>query len=219
MSVLPSRASMAADLPVVLWSRQKVALSAGVTETQRAGLDAVMSFSRKTVIDTVQSNVKEAFEVVDSWKKSGRIVADLEWTRLTPWREALAAVFDDPVKQKNLWQYKSVQIGYLGSAPSAGVLYLGAWLKSVLGAKVTFVEATQGVESGLQDVLLRSDGDEIELKRTSQDCMTLRNAGREQRYNYPDLSLYSLMNEELSVLGPDLVFDQAFSQAQELLQA
>jgi glucose-6-phosphate dehydrogenase assembly protein OpcA len=210
---------MAADLPVVLWSRQKTALSASVTHQQKAGLAAVMQFARKIIVDTLSSDLDSALYTLKGWYGEGRIIADLEWTRLTPWREALANAFDDTTLQSKVSNYRTVDVTYIGDNLTASVLYMGGWLASTLKAKVSFAKAKSGFGTGLQKVTLHSNSDTIELERTSNDCMTLRAGGRERKYSFTALNLYTLMNEELTVLGPDRIFQSAFTHALELRNA
>ncbi|MGH9620791.1 MAG: hypothetical protein ACRD45_13955, partial [Bryobacteraceae bacterium] len=59
----------------------------------------------------------------------------------------------------------------------------------------------------------------IELERRGCECMTLRSTRtRERHYNYSDATAYSLMNEELAVIGADPAFDTAFDHAREILR-
>ena len=83
-----------ADLPVIFWCRHKGALSQAATKDDHAGLEAITSLATKIVIDTRDMPTAEAITLLERWQARGRVVADLEWTRLTPWREPLAHVFD-----------------------------------------------------------------------------------------------------------------------------
>lgn len=207
---------LAADLPVVLWCRQTAALNPAASEKETTGLAAVMDFAGKTVVDTAGADLTSAHAVMKHWRQQGRIVADLQWTRLTPWRQALANAFDDPGKQREILQYKSVEVGYTGDAPDAAILYMAGWLCGVLDAEHSLVKLDVGQGTGLQRITLRSITDEIMLQRTSDQCMTLYVGGRQRKYTYSELSLYTLMNEELSILGPDPIFEKAFERALEI---
>lgn len=210
---------LAADLPVVLWCRQKTALNPDASERQKAGLAVVMDFAGKTIVDTRGLDVAGAFRVMKGWRQEGRVIGDLQWTRLTPWRQALANAFDDPVKQKEFSQYQLVEAAYTGDRPDATIFYMTGWLNGVLKAKYSLVQQSEGYGLGLQRVTLRSDSDEITLKKSGDDCMTLHVGGRERKYTKSELSLYTLMNEELSILGPDPIFEFAFERAQEIQSA
>jgi len=79
-----------ADLPVIFWCRHKGALRQAATKEEHAGLEAITSLATKIVIDTHDMPASEAVTLIERWQARGRVVADLEWTRLTPWREPLA---------------------------------------------------------------------------------------------------------------------------------
>src|SRR4051794_39230810 len=83
-----------ADLPVIFWCRHQGALSESATSDELAGLEAVTDLATKVVIDTRGMPAADAASLLERWQARGRVIADLEWTRLTPWREPLAHVFD-----------------------------------------------------------------------------------------------------------------------------
>jgi glucose-6-phosphate dehydrogenase assembly protein OpcA len=207
---------IAADLPVIFWCRHKAALSPSATKEQKAGLEAVMSLATKTIIDSKCQDVPSALELLSKWRNRGRTVADLEWTRLTPWREPIAHTFDSP--EFHLSQFHSVEIAHGDKEPCASVLYAGSWLSAPYKPSVTFTRI-EGRGSGLQRITLISNSARIDFERTG-DCMTLRTPnGRDRKYNYKEASADTLMTEELSVVGHDPAFDSAFERAQELLHA
>jgi glucose-6-phosphate dehydrogenase assembly protein OpcA len=210
---------LAADLPVVLWCRQKAALDPKAYDQHATGLSSIMDFAGKTVVDTGGIDLGGAFSVMTTWRQQGRVFSDLQWTRLTPWRQALANAFDDPAKQKEFFTYRSVEVAYIGDTPDAAIFYITGWLTGILKAQPSFVKQSEGHGSGLQRITLRSEKDEITLQRSGDDSMTLNVCGRERKYTYTELSLYTLMNEELSILGPDPIFDAAFLKAVEIQSA
>lgn len=71
------------------------------------------------------------------WKRvaaegAGR-VRDIAWTRLMPWRELLAEVFDQPAAAAAAGAIQEVAIHHGGAAPPAGAWLLAGWLASRLG--------------------------------------------------------------------------------------
>jgi len=61
-------------------------------------------------------------------------VVDLVWSRLTPWRELLAQLFDPPDKRPYLLSVQRVHIRAVNTtAGTIAALYLTAWLASRLG--------------------------------------------------------------------------------------
>ncbi len=207
----------AADLPVIFWCRHKAALSAGATDSQRAGLQAIINLSTKLIIDTQGDDAATAFDLLRRLSTRGRAVADLEWTRLTPWREPIAQIFDNPARDNRFSHFHTVEIAHAEDKPSPAALYVAGWLAAPHGAVVSFVRA-EGHGPGICRITLHSGSERIDFERTGAECMHLHSTtGLERSYSYAELGAYTLMNEELSVLGPDPSFNAAFTRAQELL--
>ena len=205
-----------ADLPVIFWCRHGAALSPAATRYQVSGLEAVMDLSTKVIVDTKGEDLATAFDVMAQWRAKGRIVADLEWARLTPWRQPIAQVFDNTARQVPFSNFRSFEIAYTDEKPRAAVFYAGGWLSGARKTRVSFVK-TDGYGPGIHRISLSSDSERIDFERTGNDCMTLRSTnGRARGYNYSDLALYSLMNEELAITGHDPAFESAFDRALEL---
>jgi glucose-6-phosphate dehydrogenase assembly protein OpcA len=207
----------APDLPVILWCRQKSALSPLATRHQVAGLEAVMRLSTKVIVDTHGEDIDTAFDLIGEWRGKGRIVADLEWARLTAWRQPLAQIFDNPTRENPFSKFDAMEIAYTDDEPDARVFYAAGWLSSPYRARVSLVKTT-GHGPGIHRITLRSSSETIEFERIGPDCMTLRSTnGPQRKYSFADPALHALMNEELAVVGPDPAFDAAFSRAQELM--
>lgn len=209
----------APDLPVVFWCCHSAALSASATRKQIAGMDAVMRLSSKIIVDTRGEDLETALDLIGNWRSRSRIVADLEWARVTAWRQPIAQIFDNAAREVPFSRFHTFEIAYTDDKLCAKALYLGAWLSAPSRGKVTFIQA-KGYGPGIHRVTLKSDVETITFERTGNDCMTLRSTnGRERRYSYSDLPLYTLLNEELAITGADPAFDIAFDRARELANA
>lgn len=207
----------AADLPVIFWCRHKAALSPDASDKQRAGLQAIIDLSSKVIIDTRGSDAQNAFDLITRLRARGRAVADLEWTRLTPWREPIAQIFDNPARENKFSSFHTIEIAHPDDQLSPEVLYVAGWLSAPHRANVSFVKV-DGHGRGINRITLHSGSERIDFERTGMECMHLRSTnGRERSYNYSQPSAYTLMNEELAVLGPDPTFNVAFTRAEELL--
>jgi glucose-6-phosphate dehydrogenase assembly protein OpcA len=205
-----------ADLPIIFWCRHQGALSQAATSDEQAGLEAVTDLATKVVIDTRGMPAADATSLLDRWQARGRVVADLEWTRLTPWREPLAHVFD--VCDIKLADFHSIDIEHTDDRPSMAALYMAGWL-SLYGAKVTFRRA-DGYLPGVHRVTLRSDSKTIDFARTGPDSAVLHTAGgRECTYNFGEPAVTALMTEELALMGVDPAFNAAFARVRGLLPA
>jgi glucose-6-phosphate dehydrogenase assembly protein OpcA len=206
---------MVPDLPVVIWCRQNPALRRD-DAAHREGLESLFSLATKVVVDTRGLNPPQAIGALQSWEHGGRIVADLQWTRLTPWREAIAGAFDDPQVLAQRGGFKTIEIVHAEPAPPSSAFYLAGWLRQTLGGEVSFVQRT-GFGTGLQRVALAGPNASIELERVGPACAELRSGRLRQTFALSTFSLYTAMNEELNILGPDEQFSSAFAQAQAFL--
>jgi glucose-6-phosphate dehydrogenase assembly protein OpcA len=208
---------IAADLPVIFWCRSRGALSPNATRDQQAGLKAILDTATKTVIDSLGMPPDQAFALMADWRAHGRLVADLEWTRLTQWREPISSVFDNFARRR-LSDFKTIELHHGDENPSASAFYFAAWLSAPHGAQVR-LEKGSGKGNGLRCVTLKSDSETIKLERKGLDCLEISSStGRSRQYTYRDRDETSLMTEELSVLGPDPAFDTAFERARELVR-
>jgi glucose-6-phosphate dehydrogenase assembly protein OpcA len=207
----------AADLPVIFWCRHRAALNPSATADQKAGLRAIISLATKVVVDTQGLPAKVALQVIAGLRAQGRTVADLEWTRLTKWREPISQIFDNPSRQNGYSQFTSIEVAHNGDDLPAAALYAGAWFSAPHKANVSFVKE-KGFGAGLQRITLRADSEEIVFEKRSPDCMILRSTnGQKRSYTYEEPTDERLMTEELAILGSDPGFDAAFARAKELL--
>jgi glucose-6-phosphate dehydrogenase assembly protein OpcA len=203
------------DLPVVVWCRQQSVFRRATNENQQSGLDSVLALATKIIVDTSGADLDQAFSVLSQWKSKDRLFGDLEWTRLTAWRETLATVFEDQLTNRS--SFNQVEIQYAGDAVPPSAHYLAAWLQRGLAAKQSFVRSTNAdAEPGLVQVSIKSPDLAIELSRTGPTCLQLKVGEQQQRVSLAGSSLYELMHEELSVLGQDPVYESAFDRVGEI---
>jgi glucose-6-phosphate dehydrogenase assembly protein OpcA len=180
-------------------------------------LEAIAKLATKVIVDTAGMASPDAIALLTKWQREGKLVADLQWTRLTPWREPLAHLFDDPARENKFASFRSLEIEHTEEQPPIQALYLAGWLSAPCKPKVTFRRAS-GYGTGIQRVSFRSDTESIEFERTSADCVTLwSTAGRERKYTFGNRNIAMLMTEELAVAGNDSAFNTALERARELL--
>jgi glucose-6-phosphate dehydrogenase assembly protein OpcA len=203
------------DLPVVVWCRQKSVFRQEMNQNQQSGLDSILALATKSIVDTRGTDLNQALSVLRGWKEQDRLFGDLEWTRLTPWRETLAAAFEDQLAHRA--SFNGIEIQYAGDTVPASAYYLAAWLQLGLAAKPSFAPSSDATaEPGLVQVTIKSPEVEIALSRTGPMCLRLKVGEQEQRVSLGGSSLYELMHEELSVLGQDPVYDAAFDRLGEI---
>jgi glucose-6-phosphate dehydrogenase assembly protein OpcA len=146
------------------------------------------------------------------------VIADLQWTRLTPWREPISHIFEDGARANPYSKFHSIEIEYTGEKPCLATLYMAGWLAAPHNVAVT-LRRTEGYTGGIQRVSLRSDEEAIDFERTGRDAVTLWSTnGRERKYTFGELSLTALMTEELSIMGNDPSFNSAIAKAREILR-
>jgi glucose-6-phosphate dehydrogenase assembly protein OpcA len=209
---------IAADLPVVFWCRYREAFKSGADTFQARGVEGVMELASKTIVDTYGLEAGAAFEQISKWRKQGRVIADLEWTRLTPWREPLGHLFDNQARENRFSNFDTVEICHTEEKPTTGQLYAAGWLSAPYRSQVSF-KKVGGFGSGLQSIALKSNTETITFERTGKECMRIHSTnGSERRYSYSDAAIEALMTEELSIVGPDPAFDAAFVRAEELVR-
>ncbi len=138
---------------------------------------------------------------------------DLAWTRLTHWREQLAAVLDQPPYEP----VTAVEVVGSSSSPSTGLL--AAWLRLKLDVPVDWrYAAPDEWPHGIQRVrLTRSSGD-IVLERSNDLDATLTQPGQPSHdIVLPRRSLRECLAEELRRLDPDLLYGRVITSGWDLL--
>lgn len=207
----------AADLPVIFWCRHQAALSADATADQQRGLQTIMDLASKTIIDTRGLNPAQSFPLLVKWRNKDYVVADLEWTRLTRWREPLGHIFDNTARPNPFSSFHTIEIGHPGERPGAAEFYMAGWLSAPCRARVVF-KHEPGFGPGIHSVTLRSTSETLTFARTGEECLKIQSTnGRQRGFSYSDPTVTSLMTEELSITGVDPVFDVAFTRARELM--
>lgn len=208
----------AADLPVIFWCRHGHALSKSATADQRAGLEALINLATKVIVDTSGMPPADAIALLAHWQAEKHVVADLEWTRLTAWREPLAHMFDDASGESSFANVHTIEIEHTGTTPPVAALYLAGWLSAPYLAKVSF-RAIERPTPGIHGIHLHLDSGTIAFERNDDESFTLRCPnGRERKYSLSKPAITALMTEELALTGADPAFNAAFVRAQELIK-
>jgi len=190
------------DLPVVLWCR-------GVRALEHGRFEPLFPLADKIIFDSLQvADADSALQYLRRLRKSGRRVADLHWTRLTGWREVLAHLFDDGALAPG--QVTAAQVTFGGPSVTTSARYIAAWIRAALPAVRVTIQS-EASAPGLQSVTLSTSSDSLTVARGSDQCVEVSGCGRHYRSMLPSISEESLMQEELSILGPDLVYERALT--------
>jgi glucose-6-phosphate dehydrogenase assembly protein OpcA len=127
---------------------------------------------------------------------------DLSWTRLTPWRSALAAAFDNVLVQVN-------DINILADSNNPSALLLKSWLQLRLHCDASIVH-TPGSE--LSSVSIITHQGDISLTRLNSNQAILNKPGvPTATIGLPERDLAALLNEELKYLNPDETYGAVLS--------
>lgn len=203
------RGLLAPDLPVVIWVRLDV-----------PELDVLFPLAGKIIFDTGSApNAADALTRLAAVRRSGCRVADLNWVRLTRWREAVAQIFEDPAQRAKLDQVAELSVAYRSADPPVRAYYLAAWFQGSLGRPLQFhFYRESGAEEGeIQRVTLGGPGVECAVERSG--------AGHAAEVRVGELTMpavfiaqsdYDLLREELSIAGVDAVYDEVQRLATEL---
>ena len=186
------------DTPVVVWwpgaAPERISASPLGSIAQRRITDSAAQEDELAFLPTLAS----AYEPGDT---------DFAWTRLTPWRQQLASVLDQPPYE----HISSAEVQAADTSLSARLL--AAWLSMSLDVGVTFtpVPDRPGVGSIQCVTLTRSSGN-IVLRRTEPGMARLIQPGQPTH----DISLVrrnlrECLAEELRHLDPDEVYGRVLS--------
>jgi glucose-6-phosphate dehydrogenase assembly protein OpcA len=192
------------DLPLLLWCRSPRLLA-------MPEFAAIGAMARKVVIDSEGLPLSE----VARFAAHGPLLGDLAWTRITRWRETLSQVFENKQNLARIPGLTEISVGYAaGFANSAA--YLAAWVANALPGLKASIAPDSACDS--LRVALAGGGLRVELER-QQDRLVVKVDGLSRCSNLPLLNDYSLMREELGIVRPDPVFEQALARAIQLAYA
>jgi glucose-6-phosphate dehydrogenase assembly protein OpcA len=181
--VLPLTVS---GLPIFLWWR------AGDFSPPRC-FDQILRLTQHVIVDTARFSPSGThLQELAAWlhKFSGRIqLTDLNWSRITPWRELIAQCFDSPDRRPYLDRLSEVRIEYEQDSARlvtqrAQALLLTGWLASRLGWE--FLMSERREEAQPRTFYFKSAGGMVKvernLKRVDNACgvcftMELRSEG------------------------------------------
>jgi len=151
--VLPLTVS---GLPVHLWWRAS-------RFAPPAYVDQILRVADHLIVDSTRfANPETDLRDLATWLQGSSrplAVTDLNWARITPWRELLAQCFDSSERRPYLDRLTEVRIEYEQESARlvtqrAQSLLLAGWLASRLGW--VFLEQSAPAESGLHRFLFRS---------------------------------------------------------------
>lgn len=199
---------IAPDLPVVLWCRGNGLLN-------RPEAEPLLTFPGTLLIDS--SNFPEPRPALNALVRLSlgvRRVGDLSWTRITPWRQAIAQVFECESNRKLIPAVELIRVRGGEAQRSTAAWYLAGWLSARL-PQARLDVAASGKPGPLDSVSLEAPGWTSTLG-LSPCGLALKLNSTVSHIVLPDSGDAALLAGELSILGNDPEFERALQHAVRL---
>ena len=196
------------DLPVVLWTTTPSLLF-------RPEFAEMLMLARTVIIDTAKlPDTRLALTRVNELFQQGWRMKDLNWSRLTVWREAIAHVFEHDSWRELIPLIDAVTISHRGTTLSTDVCYMAAWLGARLpAAKITFINGAENVDEGVQSVSIAAGVRHASVSSSESGRLAIDVDGKQHQVLMPPQTEQALLHEELSIAGRDPIFEQALTGA------
>jgi glucose-6-phosphate dehydrogenase assembly protein OpcA len=191
------------DAPVVAWWPE---------EAPAAPSSPIGRIAQRRITDAATAaDVRDRLALLGQTHAPGD--TDLAWTRLTHWREQLAAVLDQPPFEP----ITAVEVR--GAAASPSTALLAAWLQMALDVPVRwFSEKPEVWHDGIRSVRLTRDSGDILLERPAPGVAVLTQPDQpDHDLHLPRRTLRECLAEELRRLDPDLLYGRVITEGWEQL--
>lgn len=178
------------DTPVVVWWP--------AAHPDDLANDPLGRLASRRIVDTMMvDDFETALVTRKKYLASGD--TDLSWTRLTPWRAALAATLDQP--------YEPIQSAAIYSEPHPPAPLMRAWLHWRLGVPVHYYPSEGPALNKI--VLSGPAGHDITITRPTGHMATVERNGVALKELYlPRRQPRDLIREELQRLDPDETYEE-----------
>jgi glucose-6-phosphate dehydrogenase assembly protein OpcA len=200
------------DLPVILYCP-------GGNVFRLSGFDTLLPLAHKLILDsTGMHGSAGVIAYLDELKaKQTLIAADLAWGRLTPWRESIGRIFDEPERRRVASEIREIHIQFNAEEEPSGVYYLAGWLARVLKAPINLSTAAPSARPAVASICsVRLMGGTIEVSAELIDQSTVQvrvNEERDQVTVFPERSEYEALRQELKIVGRDVLFEDVLGLA------
>lgn len=188
----------APDVPRVAWFR-----SSRIDSVPELG--DLIAMGDKMIVDSGRPGAP-AFADLRVLANAGYIVSDLAWTRLTRLRQLVAQL----LVGRDLESIDHVAIGVAGAEIPPEAKYLQAWLRTELHSATVLVR--RGDSSGpakLKGIHIDPDI----YVRMGENCAEYETGSLiQQRANLSECSEIDLLNEELSIMTHDRLFERVLQR-------
>lgn len=185
------------DAPVAVWWPDEA--------PDRPGADPLGRIGQRRITDAAAPDGSGWDTRIEGYSAGD---TDLAWTRLTRWREYLAAVLDQPPFEL----VTAVEV--VGSEASPSTELLAAWLELALGVPTTCTLLDRALHAeGLHSVKLVRASGEAKLKRLSPTHAALSQPGQPtHQIVLPRRTLSECLAEELRGLNEDVMYGRVLEQ-------
>ncbi|MGI8680060.1 MAG: glucose-6-phosphate dehydrogenase assembly protein OpcA [Jatrophihabitans sp.] len=186
---------LAPDAPVVTWWYGE--------PPEKIAYDPLGVFAERRITDVLRSSDPNAAlqQRADDFAPGD---TDLAWTRLTPWRAALASAFDGTRR------HKPVTATVRGGANEPSARLLAGWLSARLGLEVG-VDGTD--DEPISGVQIDFANGKTAMATVEGSTLVLRRDGQQDSYMpFAERPLGELLAEELRRLDHDHVYAEALSK-------
>jgi glucose-6-phosphate dehydrogenase assembly protein OpcA len=201
------QALVAPDLPVIFWCRAPRVFSHPAFRKLAALADKVIVDSRSHT--DPQATAKFLHEQLHQ----GRLYGDLTWTRLTRWRQTVAAAFERADCRTFFDSLTRVEIHYTHAPEPMAARYLRAWLQSILGSRfpVDLVHSPgdESVTWQIRDIRFSGPQSTVVIERPEKGIAEIQVEQFRSRAFFDNLDEAQLVREEIAILGRDPVFNRA----------
>ncbi len=181
---------------------------------------ALLPLATKLILDSC--GMHGSARVMELLRETNRTVeqhADLVWSRLTPWRQAVSRIFEDRSRAAAAPKVGEIALEYSASEAPSAVYYLAGWFRAVLGAHVhVAVRSGSGPEyAGVTKVALQGPGlDAAVIIRERNTAETVVNGESLEVTVFPVANDVYALRQELSVSGRDALFEKAVTLAEKI---
>jgi len=178
---------------------------------------ALVPLAGKLILDSC--GMHDSARVMDFWTSTGVTFgehADLVWSRLTPWRQAIARIFEDRSRAGRVGELTNVELQYSAAEPPSAILYLAGWFRALLGdsLKITVSSGSGPQYAGIARVTL--EGPALRASVAIRDRNTAETQVDGQGLEltvFPVADDTYALRQELSVAGRDPMFETVVRMA------
>ena len=186
------------DLPLFLWWQ-------GDTKTGGRTMRALAQEAARLIVNSDECGLVRLAEL-DALPAA---LTDLAWTRLTPWREALARMFDAPTQRAALGRLSRVDV----QGPENQAALVAGWLRSRLRCSIHLHHRDAAC---MERAVLHCGDETFSVQRMGEDHGAMAAPGvPEKTVLLEEHEAGVLLAAELDVFGRDEVFEQALAAARE----